>query len=209
MSCHRGNLYLTHQVLGERCHGDLLRRLREGEGVQSSRPSDGKVRRGLQRIEDDGMKGDTTEEMGEMAEEWETWSKEMNLGAVAQDFAATAEADNLEPTYEEAKQRADWPKWKEAIQVELSNLKTAGTWVIVERPPDHNVVDCKWVFRIKKNSSGEIARWNARLVAKGFTQIYGVDYYETFAPCGETCLHPINSCNSGQEQLADRHVRFS
>ncbi|KIK81020.1 hypothetical protein PAXRUDRAFT_111754, partial [Paxillus rubicundulus Ve08.2h10] len=43
-------------------------------------------------------------------------------------------------------------------------------------------VDCKWVFKIKKNSAGEIDKYKARLVAKGFTQIQGVDHYETYAP---------------------------
>ena len=38
------------------------------------------------------------------------------------------------------------------------------------------------VFRIKKNSAGEIEKYKARLVARGFTQIYGIDYYETYAP---------------------------
>ena len=37
--------------------------------------------------------------------------------------------------------------------------------------------ELKWVFRIKKNAAGEIDKYKARLVARGFTQIYGVDYY--------------------------------
>ena len=48
--------------------------------------------------------------------------------------------------------------------------------------PNTNVVDCKWVLRIKKNSAGEIDKYKACLVARGFTQIHGVDFYETYAP---------------------------
>ena len=44
------------------------------------------------------------------------------------------------------------------------------------------MIDSKWVLRIKKNSAGEIDKYKARLVARGFTQIYGIDYYETYAP---------------------------
>lgn len=61
------------------------------------------------------------------------------------------EGDDLEPSYDEARQRSDWPKWKEAIDVELGNLKAAGTWEVVERPHGTNVVDSKWVFRLKKD----------------------------------------------------------
>ena len=53
---------------------------------------------------------------------------------------------------------------------------------LVKRPPDMNMVDSRWVFRIKKNTAGEIDKYKARLVARGFTQIYRVDYYETYAP---------------------------
>ena len=91
-------------------------------------------------------------------------------------------AVGLEPTYEEARRRPNWPKWEEATQKELVSLEKTGTWRWAKRPPGANVVDCRWVLRIKKNAAGEIEKYKARLVAKGFTQIYGVDYYKTYAP---------------------------
>ena len=90
--------------------------------------------------------------------------------------------EGLMPTYEEALKRPDWPKWEDAINKELDSLKASGTWELVRRPRDINVIDSKWVLRIKKNAAGEIEKYKARLVARGFTQIYGVDYYETYAP---------------------------
>ena len=68
------------------------------------------------------------------------------------------------------------------IDVELQNLESAGTWQVVERPEGVNVVDSKWVFQLKKDAKGNIVKWKARLVARGFTQVQGVDYFETFAP---------------------------
>ena len=104
---------------------------------------------------------------------------------VAAEHAMASVIENMEgsmPTYEEALKRPDWPKWSEAIDKELDGLKGSGTFELVKRPSDTNIVGSKWVLKIKKDSAGEILKYKARLVAKGFTQIYGVDYYETYAP---------------------------
>ncbi len=97
-------------------------------------------------------------------------------------------AEYLNPSYEEAKRRPDWPKWQEAIKAELISLEKNGTWSTVERPKGANVVSCKWVLRIKKNVAREIEKYKARLVAQGFTQIHGVDYDETYAPVARLAL---------------------
>ena len=81
---------------------------------------------------------------------------------------AIAELDELEPLYEEACTRSNWLEWKKVIDIELGNLKVAGTWELVERPSGVNVVDSKWVFQLKKNAKGEVIKWKAHLVARGF-----------------------------------------
>jgi Reverse transcriptase (RNA-dependent DNA polymerase) len=65
---------------------------------------------------------------------------------------------------------------------EMSTLEQAGTWETVPRPQNKNIVGSKWVYRIKKKADGIIEKYKARLVARRFTQIYGVDYYDTYSP---------------------------
>jgi len=68
------------------------------------------------------------------------------------------------------------------MQEEINALHAQGTWDLVPLPHAKNLVGCKWVYRLKKNADGSIARHKARLVAKGFGQEKGVDYNETFSP---------------------------
>ena len=65
---------------------------------------------------------------------------------------------------------------------ELNALHKTGTWDFVPLPLDKSVVGCRWVYTIKNNSDGSIERLIARLVAKGYSQQYGMDYEETFVP---------------------------
>ena len=69
---------------------------------------------------------------------------------------AIAEIDEVEPLYEEAHLRSDWLEWRKGIDVELQNLKLAGTWDVVERPGGVNIVDSKWVFHLKKDAERKL-----------------------------------------------------
>ncbi|RVX08315.1 Retrovirus-related Pol polyprotein from transposon RE1 [Vitis vinifera] len=73
-------------------------------------------------------------------------------------------------------------EWKDAMIEEMSALEKNKTWEIVKRPEGKNIVDCKWIFTLKYKAGGSLERHKARFVAKGYTQTYGVDYQETFAP---------------------------
>ncbi|KAJ0726566.1 putative RNA-directed DNA polymerase [Helianthus annuus] len=74
------------------------------------------------------------------------------------------------------------PHWRQAMADEYSALVRNGTWSLVPRSPNTNVVDCKWVYKMKQDQTGAITRYKARLVAKGFRQQPGVDYHDTFSP---------------------------
>lgn len=73
-------------------------------------------------------------------------------------------------------------QWKAAADDEFNSLQKNGTWRLQDLPPGHAPISCKWVFKQKLDQEGNIARYKARLVARGFTQRYGQDYQETFAP---------------------------
>ena len=64
---------------------------------------------------------------------------------------------------------------------ELDALTKNHTWDLVTLPPRQSVVGCKWIYKIKTCSDGSIKRYKTRLVVKGFTQEYEIDYEETFA----------------------------
>ncbi|KPJ16606.1 Retrovirus-related Pol polyprotein from transposon TNT 1-94 [Papilio machaon] len=71
--------------------------------------------------------------------------------------------------------------WHEAIKEELDALHKNQTWQLVKREPDQNVIDSKWVLKVK-TEAGNKKRYKARLVARGFKQRGGVDYFETYSP---------------------------
>lgn len=72
--------------------------------------------------------------------------------------------------------------WADAMTAEIVALESNQTWEIVPRPVNKNIIDCKWLFKVKYTPEGFIDKYKARLVAKGFTQTIGVDYFETYAP---------------------------
>ena len=72
--------------------------------------------------------------------------------------------------------------WIKAMEEELSQIKKNDTWELVPRPKDKNVIGTKWVFRNKLDENGQVTRNKAKLVCKGYAQIEGIEFEETYAP---------------------------
>jgi hypothetical protein len=73
-------------------------------------------------------------------------------------------------------------RWKAAMDEEYAALMANRTWHLVPSSHGKNVIDCKWVYKVKRKADGTVDRYKARLVAKGFKQRYGIDYEDTFSP---------------------------
>jgi hypothetical protein len=64
----------------------------------------------------------------------------------------------------------------------LPMLYCYGTWEISDLPEGANLVGSKWVFHIKKDTTSCVVRYKAQLVVQGFSQVKGVDYFDTYTP---------------------------
>ena len=101
------------------------------------------------------------------------------------DAALNVETDDERdpPTVRHAERSKYWSEWLAAMHEELEALKAKGVYEEIDTlPPGRKAVQSKWVLRIKRDKDGHISRFKGRLVAKGFTQIFGQDFTFTFAP---------------------------
>ena len=71
--------------------------------------------------------------------------------------------------------------WHNTMREEIQTLRANKTWTLVPFHPSINVVGSLWVYKIKFQVDGNIERYKARLVTKGFTQQESIDYSETFS----------------------------
>jgi hypothetical protein len=90
-------------------------------------------------------------------------------------FTASGEPQFLQEALEDK-------NWKHAMDLKYSALMKNKTWHLVPPQKGRNVIDCKWVYKIKRKADGSLDRYKARLVAKGFEQRHELDYKEMFSP---------------------------
>jgi len=74
-------------------------------------------------------------------------------------------------------------EWLNTVKKELEIMKNLNVYKIVKTVPSgSNIISSRWVYKYKRDARGNVIKRKAKLVAKGYTQQYGIDYKETFAP---------------------------
>jgi hypothetical protein len=74
------------------------------------------------------------------------------------------------------------PTWVDAMVEEYDSIVKNSAWEIVPRPVDKSMVGSRWIYKVKKVVDGSVEKYKDRFVARGFSQIEGIDYDETFVP---------------------------
>ena len=85
-------------------------------------------------------------------------------------------------SYNSAKRSSEWPQWEKACDEELTGLDNQGTFNEESVPPRTHLLGSRWVFKRKRDKNHVTTRHKARLVVKGFQQIFGSEYNETYSP---------------------------
>jgi hypothetical protein len=71
--------------------------------------------------------------------------------------------------------------WRDAMMEEYNSIMKNNVWEVVPRPEGKSMVTSRWLYKLKHVADGSIEKYKARFVARGFSQVEGVDYDETFA----------------------------
>eukprot|EP00253_Pinus_taeda_P030658 PITA_30658 len=91
---------------------------------------------------------------------------------------------------------------------ELDQIEKNDTWELVPRPKDKNVIGTKWVFKNKLNEDGKVTTNKARLVCKGYAQVEGIDFEETFTPVAKILKKALYGLKQAPKSWYDHFDRY-
>ena len=98
------------------------------------------------------------------------------------DYAYSSSLRAIPQTYNEAISSADAIEWKKSMDTEVATLKDNNTYELVKLPPGREETKGKWVYTVKQGKNEDEIQYKARYVAKGYSQVAGVDYDKTYSP---------------------------
>jgi hypothetical protein len=116
-------------------------------------------------------------------------------------FITSVAASNDPETYTQAINTANSSKWIEAMDDEIQSLRENDTWTLVDLPHDRQALGGRWIFKTKLDSTGNIARYKARYVVRGFEQKHGIDYSFTFAPVVKSSSYRLLFALAAEQDL--------
>lgn len=108
-------------------------------------------------------------------------------------------------SYSEAISGSNRDSWKQACDDEYNSLIDNNTWTLCKLPDSKHSIPVKWVFTVKTDETGQVTRYKARIVAKGFHQSFGSDYDETFAPVARfTSIRLLLSLAASEDMIIEQ-----
>ncbi|GBP26795.1 Retrovirus-related Pol polyprotein from transposon TNT 1-94 [Eumeta japonica] len=113
--------------------------------------------------------------------------------------------EQVPDTYKEAISCENAKKWKKSIEEKLEAHRRNGTWILVNKPENTNIIGSKWIFRVKDQPTGP--RFESRLCGKGYAQAKGIDYKETFSPTVRVPVDPHSRLEKSV-QLPDKNLPY-
>ena len=150
----------------------------EIHGVEESTHAEPNIRQGRKRtIEVERLKLDAAQNVGVPTSQCK---QRQSPDRFTRYMALMSKCIMTEPSsFEEALQE---PTWVDAMVEEYDSIFRNSAWDIVPRSVGKSVVGSRWIYKVKQAFDGNVKNYKARFIARGFSQIDGIDYEETFAP---------------------------
>jgi hypothetical protein len=117
-------------------------------------------------------------------------------------------SESVPETYEQAISGPEAKQWIRGMNEEMEGHEQNKTWTLVKAKPDMHVLEGRWVYLKKYGQNGVVAKHKARWVAKGFEQVYGIDYLETYASTLKWTIIRFLLAYANMHSLEARHIDF-